>query len=251
MTSKIRLFILVWFLAFPISVLANEYYVSPQGNNNNPGTKEQPWQTIHYAMEKVAAGDVVFVEDGVYQGTVIMARSGNPNAYITLKAVNKWGAKIEITNGAGNIDGIKAAANYLIIDGFEMYDVSPQIGHHGNGITVYNNHHVYIYNNKIHNFGGSGIQAAHFDHVVIENNVVYNNAKYNPNQSSGISTFQARAVDNAPGYHVIIRNNRSYGNINLVLSGNPIGTTDGNGILVDDFRTPIRTIMAFFLIAPL
>ena len=159
-----------------------------------------------------------------------------PGAYITLKAINKWGAKIEIINGSGNVDGIKAAANYLIIDGFEMYDVSPQIGHHGNGVTVYNNHHVHILNNKIHDFGGSGIQAAHFDHVLVENNVVYNNAKYNPNQSSGISMFQARAVDNAPGYHVIVRNNRSYGNINLVLSGNPIGTTDGNGILVDDFQ---------------
>ena len=43
-------------------------------------------------------------------------------------------------------------------------------------------------------------------------------------------------MDNAPGYHIIVRNNRSYGNINLVLSGNPIGTTDGNGILIDDFH---------------
>ncbi|MBX2820015.1 MAG: right-handed parallel beta-helix repeat-containing protein [Rhodothermaceae bacterium] len=237
MTSKTRYFVFVWlFFALPITALANEYYVSPQGSNSNPGTKAQPWQTIHYAMERVAPGDVVLVEDGVYQGTVIMARSGNPGAYITLKSVNKWGAKIEITNGNGNTDGIKAAANYLIIDGFEMYDVSPQIGHHGNGVTVYNNHHVHILNNKIHDFGGSGIQAAHFDHVLVENNVVYNNAKYNPNQSSGISMFQARAVDNAPGYHVIVRNNRSYGNINVVLSGNPIGTTDGNGILVDDFQ---------------
>ena len=235
MTPKLYLPVLIWLLLLPLTVFANEYYVSPQGSDSNPGTQSEPWQTLQYAVTKTNPGDIVFVEDGVYRGTVIMARSGSPGAYITLKAVNKWGAKIEV-DGTGKADGIKAAANYLTIDGFEIYDTTTTFGHEGNGITVYNNHHVNILNNKIHDFGGSGIQAAHFDHVLVENNVVYNNAKYNPNQSSGISMFQARAVDNAPGYHVIVRNNRSYGNINLVLSGNPIGTTDGNGILIDDFQ---------------
>ena len=236
MISTSRLLFFIWLLAFPVSLFANEYYVSPQGSNNNPGTKEQPWQTIQYAVDKTAPGDIVFVEDGIYRESVVMTRSGSPGAYITLKAINKWGAKVEVPNGDGKVDGIKAAANYLTIDGFEIYDPATDFGHTGNGITVYDNHHVNVLNNKIHGFGGSGVQCGHFDHVLVENNVVYNNAKYNPNQSSGISMFQARAVDNEPGYHVIVRNNRSFGNINIVLSGNPIGTTDGNGILIDDFQ---------------
>lgn len=235
MTSKIYILVFLWLILLPGNLFAADYYVSTQGNDNNPGTQGQPWRTIQYAVTKTAPGDNIFVEDGTYYGTVIMARSGAPGAYVTLKAVNKWGARIEV-DGFGKADGIKAAANYLTIDGFEIYDATNTFGHEGNGITVYNNHHVNILNNKIHDFGGSGIQTAHFDHVLVENNVVYNNAKYNPNQSSGISMFQARAIDNAPGYHVIVRNNRSYGNINLVLSGNPIGTTDGNGILIDDFQ---------------
>lgn len=210
------------------------YYVSPQGNDTNPGTKAQPWKTVQYAVNQTAPGDMVLVENGVYQGPVIMTRSGTPGAYITLKSINKWGAIIEVQQGEGPEDGIKAAANYLTIDGFELYDVAPGVGHHGNGITIYDNHHVNVRNNKVHDFGGSGIQAAHFDHVLIENNVVYDNAKYNPNQPSGISLWQARAVDNAPGYHAVIRNNRSYGNINLV-PNNAGETRDGNGILIDDF----------------
>ena len=213
---------------------ASTYYVSPQGADSNPGSQASPWRTLIYAVTQVEPGDVVLVADGIYEGPVIITRSGTPNAYITLKSINKWGAKVETLNGEGNADGIKAAANYLTIDGFELYDPDPAPSHHGNGITVYDNHHVNILNNKIHDYGGSGIQAAHFDHVLIENNVVYNNAKYNPNQSSGISMWQARAVDDAPGYHAIIRNNRSYGNINLVPT--PAGITrDGNGILIDDF----------------
>lgn len=211
------------------------FYVSPLGDNSNPGTQAEPWKTIQFAVNEAVAGDVLMVEDGVYQGPVIMTRSGAPDAYITLKAVNQWGAKIEVANGMGAEDGIKTVANYLTIDGFEIYDVAPAEGHHGNGVTVYTNHHVNVLNNKIYNFGGSGIQATYFDHVHIENNIVYNNAKYNPNQTSGISMYQARAVDDAPGYHAIIRNNRSYGNINLVPLGTA-GTKDGNGILIDDFR---------------
>ena len=211
------------------------YYVSPQGNDTNPGTEAQPWKTVQFAVNEALPGDILLVEDGVYQGPIIMTRSGTPDAYVTLKAVNTWGAKIAVANGLGAEDGIKAVANYVTIDGFELYDTAPGSGHLGNGITVYENHHVTIRNNKIHDFGGSGIQATHFDHVLIENNVVYNNAKYNSNQPSGISLYQAVAVDDAPGYHAIVRNNRSYGNINLVpLNAN--GTRDGNGILIDDFR---------------
>lgn len=213
---------------------SSTYYVSPQGNDSNPGTQAQPWRTVKFAVTQTAPGDNVLVEDGTYDGPVIMTKSGTPEAYITLKSINKWGAKIQVLNGEGQEDGIKAAASYLNIDGFEIYDVAPGVGHLGNGVTVYDNHHVNIRNNKIYDFGGSGIQAAHFDHVLIENNVVYNNAKYNPNQPSGISLWQAIAVDDAPGYHAIVRNNRSYGNINLVPT-NAGQTRDGNGILIDDF----------------
>ena len=236
MRSKLLLLVLLGLLLLPATLLANEYYVSTSGNNSNAGTRNQPWRTIQYAVDQTVPGDIVFVEDGVYPENVVLTRSGTPQAYITLRSVNKWGAKIEI-QGSFQSDGIKAAANYLIIDGFEIYDPNLSFNSHGNGITVYNNHHVQILNNRIYDCGGSGIQLAHFDHVLVENNEVFNNAKYNPVQSSGISLYQARAVDNAPGYHIIVRNNRSYGNINLVLSGNPIGTTDGNGILVDDFHS--------------
>lgn len=219
----------------PILRQAATYYVSPEGDNSNPGTQALPWQTIQFAVDVAIPGDTLLVEDGVYEGPIIMTRSGEPEAYIVLRAINKWGAKVEVIDGEGDQDGIKAAANYLTIDGFELFDSNPGIGRHGNGITVYNNHHVNILNNNIHDFGGSGIQAAHFDHVLIENNVVYNNAKYNPLQTSGISLYQAVEVDDAPGYHVIVRNNRSFGNINLVPT-NAGQTFDGNGILVDDFR---------------
>lgn len=235
----LRSFVLLLFLYGSLSAAAvaqgTTYYVSPDGTDSGSGTSTKPWKTLTYAVTQVAAGDVVVAFDGIYEGPVIITRSGTPEAYITLKSLNKWGAKVQVIDGAGNADGIKAAGNYLTIDGFEIFDANPGVGRHGNGVTVYDNHHVNVLNNKIYNFGGSGIQAAHFDHVLIENNVVYNNANYNPNQSSGISLYQARAVDSAPGYHAVVRNNRSYSNMNVVPTNAGI-TRDGNGILIDDFR---------------
>jgi len=232
--SYLLLFVL--FIGTPVSLSAQStYYVSLSGDNNNAGTQNSPWRTIQYSVDKTAPGDVVLVENGTYRESVTITRSGNPSAYITLKSVNQWGAKIEIPT-SGKTDGVKIAANYITLDGFEIYDPDLTSQDTGNGVTVYKNHHVHILNNKIYNFGGSGIQLVHFDYALVENNITFGNAKYNPNQSSGISLFQARAVDDLPGYHIIVRNNRSYGNINLVLSGNPIGTTDGNGILIDNFH---------------
>ena len=229
------LLLLLLSLGTPVTVFAQTYYVSTSGDNNNAGTQSSPWRTIQYAVDKTAPGATVLVEDGVYRESVVMTRSGSPEAYITLKSINQWGAKVEIPT-TGKTDGIKIAADYITVDGFEIYDPQTTPEDVGNGVTVYKNHHVNILNNKIYNFGGGGIQLVHFDYVLVENNITFDNAKYNPNQSSGISLFQARAFDDAPGYHIIVRNNRSYGNINLVLPGNPIGTTDGNGIIIDNFH---------------
>ena len=176
--------------------------------------------------------DTVLIEDGIYEGPVTLARPGEENAYITFKSVNKWGAKIQVTNGEGAQDGIKVAASYITVDGFELYDPFPGPGRIGNGVTIYDAHHVNVLNNKIYDFGASGIQGAFCDYVLIENNIVYENAKYNPTQSSGISIWRPLAYDDEPGYHIIIRNNRSFSNTTITKNKNGVNS-DGNGIIVD------------------
>ena len=208
------------------------FYVSPTGNDANPGIKTRPWKTIQHAVNQAVPQDTILVEDGIYEGPIIMSRSGEPNAYITLKSINPWGAKIEVLDGEGAQDGIKAVANYLTIDGFELYDPAPEPGHIGNGITIYEAHHVNILNNRIHNFGAAGIQGAFCDHILIENNTVSDNAKYNPTQSSGISIWKAWPVDDEPGYHLIIRNNRSFRNTTITKNSKG-NNTDGTGIIID------------------
>ncbi|WP_281228668.1 right-handed parallel beta-helix repeat-containing protein [Flavobacterium aquiphilum] len=63
MKSKILLF--AFFLSCFFSFSA-EYYVAPNGNDNNPGTKNSPVETIKKAQELASSGDTVYIRGGLY-----------------------------------------------------------------------------------------------------------------------------------------------------------------------------------------
>ena len=42
------------------------YYVSPSGNDSNPGTFSLPWKTINKAARSVIPGDIVYIRGGTY-----------------------------------------------------------------------------------------------------------------------------------------------------------------------------------------
>jgi hypothetical protein len=46
----------------------NRCYVATNGDDNNPGTLAQPWQTIQKAVKTVVAGDTIYVRGGQYNG---------------------------------------------------------------------------------------------------------------------------------------------------------------------------------------
>ena len=40
------------------------YYVTPDGDDANPGTESQPWRTIQKAADTLVAGDTVYIRAG-------------------------------------------------------------------------------------------------------------------------------------------------------------------------------------------
>lgn len=46
----------------------HEYYVSPSGDDSNPGTISNPWETIQKAVQTLAAGDWLYIREGTYEG---------------------------------------------------------------------------------------------------------------------------------------------------------------------------------------
>src|SRR5579871_6144577 len=88
---------------------ATDYYVSPQGNDANPGSQNAPFQSIARGVDSAGPGDRILLMDGTYgsrgiisdgsggwyrgyASPVNISKSGAPNAWITLKAMNRGSA---------------------------------------------------------------------------------------------------------------------------------------------------------------
>ena len=47
-----------------------EYFVSPDGNDKNPGTLKKPFRTIQKAVKSVKSGDICFIRGGRYEESI-------------------------------------------------------------------------------------------------------------------------------------------------------------------------------------
>lgn len=62
--------------------LATEYFVEKSGNDANPGSRMQPFESIQKAASLMLPGDICTISRGVYRETVRPAMSGKPDKWI-------------------------------------------------------------------------------------------------------------------------------------------------------------------------
>ncbi|MCX7843141.1 MAG: right-handed parallel beta-helix repeat-containing protein [Clostridia bacterium] len=213
----------------------NTYYVSPDGSDSNDGlSPSNAFKSVRYACEKAGANDIVIVGDGEYRETNsidILDKKASKQKPFILKAQNKWKAKI-VSVSKYNVIRVERS-EHVIIEGLDISFEVPSIYF---GICGENNNYLTIRDNIVHNCGSSGIQPNYSDNVLVEGNITYGNAKLNPNNGSGISVWHPKKMDESKGPGIIIRNNISFKNEcrqNFPGVGKP---TDGNGIIIDDFK---------------
>lgn len=82
-------------------VSGKDYYVSQNGDNGNPGSKDKPFKTIQKAADVMAAGDTCYVGEGKYTESVKVTNSGTKEAPIRFAAQAE--GKVTI-NGIYRID---------------------------------------------------------------------------------------------------------------------------------------------------
>jgi hypothetical protein len=118
-----------------LSASAATYYVSPSGNDSNPGTEAQPWRTIQKCANTINGGDTCIVKAGEYTENVTWSRSGVAGNVMEVRAAVRHQA---VLNGRFNVTG-----NYVKVDGLKvvMQDGSQQgIRAPGDYIEIVNNH---------------------------------------------------------------------------------------------------------------
>jgi parallel beta-helix repeat protein len=214
---------------------ATTFYVSAdrgsdQGDGLSPATAFHSFARI---TDRLAPGDRLVIEAGRYDEPLHLTKSGTAAAAIEVSGAD---GALPLIRADG--DAVEIAADYIRLSRVD----AASSGDLGSAIVVQpGHHHVRIADTVAHDSGCGGIAAIQTDHLEIRHNRVFGNGMRSPWQCSGISIYQAANVDDAPGFHNIISSNLSYGNMNKVpdpkLPAQNAGrTTDGNGIIIDDFR---------------
>jgi hypothetical protein len=145
------------------------YYVSPSGNDSNPGSQAQPWRTIQKAADTLLAGDTVYLRAGTYHERVVAQRAGRVDAYITFAAfpgespvVDGSGIPIPEWCGLFDISG----SSWLTVSGLHIVH-SAREGILADGVS-----HVVLAHNHTSDTGWSGIGVWNSLDVLIEHNEI-------------------------------------------------------------------------------
>jgi len=109
--------LLVLLLSAPWAAHARTFVVSPQGNDQNPGTLEQPWRTMYKANVNLQPGDTVLVRGGTYQEQIKPVNDGVSGSPIVYAAMP--GETVVIEGEPGNLV-VVVASSYSIIEGFTI-----------------------------------------------------------------------------------------------------------------------------------
>ena len=236
-------------LSFTLDVLrfAPYYYVSTDGDDDNPGTEAQPWRTIQKAADTLVAGDTVYIKAGTYQERVIPQNSGTAGNYIVYTAypgdaVTIDGANITVPEWGGLFEIVEK--NYIRVSGLRVMNAGPNL--HNPGILVDGSSHIIIENSYVYHTSDSGIGVWSSDNVTVDHNEVelacYNG--YNEGISvGGTDTFEVKNnhVHHSQKEGIDAKDGSSNGKV----FNNHVHHTDAVGIYVDAWDKHTYSIEVF------
>ncbi len=145
------------------------YWVSPDGDDGNPGTEGRPWRTVQKAAETLKAGETALIRQGVYAEHVVVANSGTEDGPITFQACPGEKPALDAT-GLERSWGIfeMHGKSHVRIVGLELCNADRGQG----GVVARGCSHIQIRNCRTFNTGASGILVWECDHVIIDGNEV-------------------------------------------------------------------------------
>lgn len=174
---RIIIFILIVFTSY--NARAGIFYVSPSGDDADPGTRHSPWLTINRAASTLIAGDTVYIMSGTYSEHVIPKHSGNPDNPVVYMS---YPGHSPVIVGKGEIAGGRVGSgtddksqegqfeidekSWIVVSGLKiMHSTSA-------GIYVRNSNHITLKFNHTYNTFDSGIGVLRSHHIIVDNNEV-------------------------------------------------------------------------------
>src|SRR5512138_2165004 len=205
------------------------YYVSPTGNDANPGTSSAPFKTFAKANSVLTAGSTLNIYAGTYNEQLKISKSGTSSAWITVKPVNGTVA-IDMKNAASQ--GISVAASYVSISGLDVKNSkSVCVNLVGSNLTV----------DKltVHECSDHGIQANNSSNVKILNSRIYRAALSNASRS--ISSGWPSGIKVKVSDNVLIEGNTVYNNYGEGMGTRGTNVTIRANTVYDNYSVNIYT----------
>ncbi len=108
-----------WIVFWTASATARDIYVSPAGDDANPGSIDRPWQTLDQVNKEARPGDTFHFLPGRYTGPLRPARSGEPDRPIVFRAVERHQAQLVLESGRGPVV-VLDGRNHVTLDGLHV-----------------------------------------------------------------------------------------------------------------------------------
>jgi len=118
--SFLVLSLIVLFVTPVKKINATNYYLSPDGDNNNNGSINSPWATVQYSLSRLSPGDVLNLRQGsYYENNISVNLIGTTSAPITIQSYQGERAAID-----GGVPHFKNISNNKEENEWELVDNS-------------------------------------------------------------------------------------------------------------------------------
>lgn len=158
-------------LLFVFHLTASTYYVSPSGNDSDPGTLNSPWAAPGYGSKQISGGDTLIIQSGNYHLSVfwddmITPPSGTANAWTVIRgAANSR----PVLQGSNNLFSAVDLSNRDYIQIADLEICSDNGAHFREGVTSWDPaHHIRLENLNIHHIDGMAVNMRDIQHLEID-----------------------------------------------------------------------------------
>ncbi len=155
---------------------ANSFYVSPAGSDDNPGTEEQPWQTLAKVYDtEFGPGDRLLLEGGsIFRGTLKIdaADAGSDTARMTIAS---YGDGRAVIDGADTTALYAEDCDHLVVKNLILRGSGRKAGNTSHGLFLVDCDSIAIDGVEVYGFQHSGIEihksvGARLTHVYAHEN---------------------------------------------------------------------------------
>ena len=173
-----RLHLIIIFILMVLNLsFASQYFVAPDGDDSNPGTIDQPVESIQQAQTFVSGGDTVYIRGGLYSIREDQVSSVQQNLFACISYLDKSGTSgntikywaypgeqpvfnfSAVKPANRRVVGIWMAGSYIHLKGLEMTGIQVTITAHTESYCIYSRGNNNIYEQIcMHDNVGTGLR---------------------------------------------------------------------------------------------